>query len=214
MYNPSQFEETRPAVLHALMAQHPLACVVVNTPDSLVADHIPLLLRTNHTGATTLVGHVARANPLWQPSGDGQPREVMAIFQGASSYISPNWYATKADGGKVVPTWNYAVVHAHGSLSAMHDADWKLALLNQLTQIHESSQPHPWTVADAPTDYIERLLASIVGIEIPVARLQGKWKVSQNQPAANQQGVLAGLSAAGGTDQLAMAKLVEQATCR
>ena len=214
MYNPSQFDETRPEVLHALMAQHPLACVVVNTPDGLVADHIPLLLRTDDTGTSTLVGHVARANPLWQPSADGQPRQVMAIFQGASAYISPNWYATKTDGGKVVPTWNYAVVHAHGALSAVHDAAWKLALLNQLTHTHESTQPHPWAVADAPADYIERLLAAIVGIEIPVVRLQGKWKVSQNQPAANQQGVLAGLNAAGGAAQLAMAKLVEQATCR
>jgi len=214
MYNPNHFEETRPEVLHALVAQHPLATVVGHTPEGLVADHIPLMLRTDAAGRATLVGHVARQNPIWQPGADGQPRQVLAVFQGASAYISPNWYATKADGGKVVPTWNYAVVHAHGALGAVHDAAWKLALLNQLTRTHESPQPHPWAVADAPADYIERLLAAIVGIEIPVVRLQGKWKVSQNQPAANQQGVLAGLNAAGGAEQLAMAKLVEQAACR
>ena len=213
MYNPRPFEETRTEVLHALMAQHPLAAVVVHTADGLVADHVPLLLRTSDQGDTTLVGHVARANPLWQPDADGALRQVLAIFQGPGCYISPNWYPTKADGGKVVPTWNYAVVHASGPLRAVHDADWKLALLNQLTQTHESAQPHPWGVGDAPADYIERLMSAIVGIEIPVVRLQGKWKVSQNQPEVNQQGVLAGLKAAGGSDQLAVATCVEQAKC-
>lgn len=214
MYNPSHFEETRPEVLHALMAQHPLACVVVSTPDGPVADHIPLLLRTDAAGRATLVGHVARQNPIWQPGADGQPRQVLAVFQGASAYISPNWYATKADGGKVVPTWNYAVVHASGPLQAMHDTGWKLGLLNDLTHTHESTQPHPWQVSDAPVDYTERLLAAIVGIEIPVARLVGKWKVSQNQSAANQRSVMAALAAASGADQQAMAQLVERAQCR
>lgn len=214
MYNPSHFEETRPEVLRALVAQHPLATVVGHTPEGLVADHIPLMLRTDAAGRSTLVGHVARQNPIWQPGADGQPRQVLAVFQGASAYISPNWYATKADGGKVVPTWNYAVVHASGPLQAMHDTAWKLDLLTALTHTHERAQPHPWQVSDAPADYTERLLAAIVGIEIPVVRWQGKWKVSQNQPAVNRHSVVAGLNASGDPAQQAMANLVEHAPCR
>lgn len=213
MYNPTHFEETRFEVLQALMAGHPLATLVVQGPDGLVADHVPLLLRTDGQGALTLAGHVARQNPLWHAGAEGEPREVLAVFQGANAYISPNWYATKADGGKVVPTWNYAVVHASGHLHAVHDKQWKLDLLDALTQEHERQQPHPWKVSDAPADHIDRLLAAIVGIEIPVHRLQGKWKVSQNQPAVNQHSVEAALRASGEPSMVAMAEWVKPPSC-
>lgn len=207
MYCPATFEEQRPEVLQDLLAHHPLATMVHVGAQGLVVDHIPLLWRPDPDHAQgCLVGHVARANPLWQVDSE---QTLVAVFQGPQTYISPNWYASKAVGGRVVPTWNYAVVHAHGHLRAQHDDRWKLALLNELTETHESTQASPWAVNDAPAEHITSLLKAIVGIEIPISRLQGKWKVSQNQPAANQATVVAGLRAAGSANQVAMAGLVK-----
>jgi transcriptional regulator len=207
MYNPSQFEETRLEVLHGLIRQQPLATLVTLTAEGLVANHIPLYLRVDATPYGTLVGHVARSNPLWQVT--DLATQVLAIFQGPASYISPNWYATKQEHGKVVPTWNYAVVHARGPLRAVDDAAWIRAQLQDLTTQQESPGAQPWSVDDAPRDYTERLITALVGIEIPVTMLTGKWKVSQNQPLVNQRSVLQALQSEGSDQAAAMAGLVK-----
>ncbi len=187
MYLPQHFAQQDPAALQALMRDHPLAALVSTGADGLTADHLPL---EYDAASATLRGHVARANPLWQHA-DGQP--VLAIFRGPQAYITPSWYPGKAVHHKVVPTWNYAVVHAHGTLRAVDDAPWLHTLVARLTTHHEASRPTPWAVADAPDDYVQQMLRAIVGIEIPVARLVGKWKVSQNRPAADRDAVADGL---------------------
>src|SRR5262249_22309736 len=138
-----------------------------------------------------LVGHVARANPLWRDADNGS---VLAVFQGAQAYVSPSWYPSKAATGQVVPTWNYTVAQAHGKLRAIDDAEWLRALVGSLTQQHEGNRAAPWHVSDAPDDYIDKMLRAIVGIEIAVHRLEGKWKHSQNRSTADRQGVAEGLS--------------------
>lgn len=190
MYCPVHFEETRPEVLWALVAQHPLATLVHQGPQGLVADHLPLL-RTGgppeQSGeACHLIGHVARNNPVWQVA-EGQT--CLLVFQGPSAYVSPNWYATKAEHGKVVPTWNYAVVHVQARLEALHEPTQVRPILNTLTDHFEQSQPSPWAMGDAPEAFIDRLLGQIVGVRLTVQSIQGKWKISQNQPEANRCGV-------------------------
>lgn len=211
MYTPTHFAESRPEVLHALMRAHPLAALVLNDEaGTLDAHHLPLLLQVDEaTGRAWLRGHVARANPLWRQAQASGGLPVLAIFQGAQAYISPNWYPSKAETHRAVPTWNYAVVHAHATLRAVDDPAWLRTLLTDLTATHEAHQPQPWQLSDAPTDYLERMLAAVVGIELEVTRLTGKWKTSQNQPAANRAGVVQGLQAQGGDDATAMAALVQ-----
>lgn len=207
MYSPSHFDESRPEVLQGLMHAHPLATLVTLSDDGLTANHIPLHLQADGSAFGKLVGHVARANPVWQNT--HALAEVLVIFQGPDAYITPSWYATKPDGGKVVPTWNYAVVHAHGPLVVKDDPQWVRAQLESMTRQHEASRPQPWAVEDAPREFTDRLLQAIVGIEIPITRLQGKWKVSQNQPASNRASVIAGLTEQGHTGSAAdMAALV------
>jgi transcriptional regulator len=189
MYTPSHFEETRLDTLHALIESHPLGTLVTHGAGGLTADHIPFEIGAPTAEAPygTLRAHVARANPLWRQAG----AEVMAVFQGPSAYVSPSLYAEKPVSGKVVPTYNYAVVHAHGVLRAIEDPAWILALLERLTAHHEAPRAAPWAVRDAPPAYIETMLKAIVGIEIPLGRLQGKWKLSQNRPPADQAAVAA-----------------------
>ncbi|HEV7371140.1 FMN-binding negative transcriptional regulator [Arenibaculum sp.] len=206
MYQPRQFEETRVEVMHDLIRAHPLATLVTLSPSGIEANHVPLHLRVDGSGSGTLVGHVARANPVWR---DFDPAvEALAVFQGPEAYVTPSWYPTKAETGKAVPTWNYAVVHAHGPMRVIEDRDWLRAQIDELTAGQESAFPVPWSTADAPGGFIDALLRAIVGIEIPIARLAGKWKVSQNQPARNHHGVVAGLSALGTADAAEMAGLV------
>jgi transcriptional regulator len=150
-----------------------------------------------------LRGHVARANSVWRDVMPGT--EALVIFQGAQAYITPSWYATKQETGKVVPTFNYAVVHAHGPLRIIEDPAWLRGLVERLTDAYERPRPQPWKVADAPEEFVQTMLKAIVGIEIPMTRLVGKWKVSQNRPAADQAGVVAGLRAAGDPASTAMA---------
>ena len=194
MYLPKHFAEDDVAEMHALMRANPLATLITHGPDGLNANHIPLLLDAQ--GACgTLQGHVARANPLWKP---GQVEgEVLVVFQGDESYISPSGYATKAEHGKVVPTWNYAAVHAYGQLTVIDDAAWIFGQVSALTASNEAALPQPWAVTDAPPDYIEKMLGAIVGIEITVTRLLGKWKASQNQPAENRASLIAALEKTG-----------------
>jgi transcriptional regulator len=207
MYIPKHFEESRIEVLHQLIRAHPMAALVTLTSDGLDANHIPLEIDPEPAPFGTLRGHVARANPLWRDPGS----QALAIFQGPNTYISPSWYVTKQETGKVVPTWNYAVVHAHGCLRAVDDKNWLRAFVERLTNRHESGRRNPWKVTDAPADYIDGLLDTIVGLEMPITRLVGKWKVSQNRPERDREAV-AGVLQQEGTDvTTAMATLVTEA---
>jgi transcriptional regulator len=208
MYIPPPHEETDVSVLHALIRAHPLATWATYDDGEIIVNHIPLLLDPARGDLGTLFGHVARANEVWRRC--SKTVSSVVAFQGAESYITPSWYPTKHAHGKAVPTWNYVVVHAHGVPRVIDDKAWLLDHLNQLTDTHEADQAVPWKVADAPADYIDRRLDNIVGLEIPIAKLAGKWKVSQNRPDADKRGVVAGLLAKGSANATEMADLVEQ----
>lgn len=184
MYNPSRFEETRREVLEELMKRHPLAALVTS---GLEVTHLPLVYSDG-----VLRGHMARANPQWKQYAAGT--EALAIFQGPQHYVSPSWYPSKAEHGKVVPTWNYVVVHARGPLEIIEDAEWLLGNVTALTESQEEGRGAPWRVSDAPEEYVENLLRAIVGVEMRITSLEGKWKVSQNRPVADRRGVVEGLS--------------------
>jgi transcriptional regulator len=197
--------------LHGLIRQQPLAMLTTLTAQGLVANHIPLFLRTDGTPHGTLVGHVARANPLWREFDASVA--ALAVFQGPQHYISPRWYATKQEHGKVVPTWNYVVVHARGPLQVHDDAVWIRQQLQDLTTQQEAPAPKPWAVDDAPRDYTDKMISVLVGISIPVTDIAGKWKVSQNQPPVNQESLVQALRQSGEPGALSMTELV-QATQR
>jgi transcriptional regulator len=202
MYIPKQFEETSIDVLHRLIQAKPLATLVTLRHGEVEANHIPLqLASTSELGV--LSGHVARANRLW--TDHPEDREVLVIFQGAESYITPSWYASKAETGKVVPTWNYITVHARGRLRVIHDSDWILSQLRALTDHNEAGFVHPWAVSDAPSEFTQKLLEAIVGIQIEITDLKGKWKISQNRSTQDRATVVAGLTNSG---QNEMAELV------
>mgnify|MGYP001378649684 CR=1 FL=1 len=194
MYVPQHFEETRVAVLHALIQRHPFAALVTRTAGGLEANHLPLEVDPEPAPFGTLLGHVARSNPVWRELASGG--EGLAVFQGPHGYVSPGWYPSKAESGRVVPTWNYAVVHAHGPLRAIEDPDWLRALVERLTRRHEAGRAQPWQVADAPPDYVAAMLRGIVGIEMRIERLVGKWKLSQNRARPDREGVIAALTEA------------------
>ncbi|MEO8122022.1 MAG: FMN-binding negative transcriptional regulator [Rhodoferax sp.] len=206
-YSPAPFQETDTATLHALVRAHPLATWIVQHQGELLVNHIPMLLDADRGEHGTLLGHVARANPVWQALAAGAPS--VAVFTGPQAYVSPNWYPSKHAHGKAVPTWNYATVHAHGVPQSFEDPARVLEVVSRLTQAHEAGQALPWQVSDAPADYIASMLKAIVAIEIPVQRWVGKWKVSQNRPAADQQGVAAGLKGQGTDAAARMATLVK-----
>jgi transcriptional regulator len=199
MYLPKHFEQSDRAALTALMRERPLATLVV-AGDEPTADLIPLEYHADAGPHGTLRGHVARANPLWRHAGT----QALAVFTGPEAYISPGWYASKREHGKVVPTWNYTMVQARGVLRAVDDAPWLRALVGRLTDHHEAVQPAPWQVSDAPEDFVQQMLRAIVGIEIELTALAGKWKVGQNRSAADREGVARGLQEA----QAEMAALV------
>lgn len=210
MYVPAHFKEQNVAAMHALMRAQPLATLIVLSSDGLNANHIPLHLSEQPSPFGTLRGHVARANPVWNDHA-GEV-DALAVFHGPDAYITPSWYATKKDTGKVVPTWNYAVVHASGRLRIIEDAAWLRAQLEALTAHNEAAFQAPWSVADAPRDFTDKLIGAIVGIEIVITKLYGKSKLSQNQPPQNQAGVIEGLHASGERDAAAMAGLIAAAT--
>lgn len=208
MYLPTHFEERRPEVLHALMAEHPLATLVVLTDDGLVANPFPLLFDAQAGPHGTLRGHMARANPMWRTA--RLDVEALAIFQGPQAYVSPAWYPAKREHGKVVPTWNYSMVQARGRLRIVDDTAWLLGLVSSLTDRHEAGRAQPWQLADAPEDYVAQMLKAIVGFEIELSSgLVGKWKASQNRSVADRAGVAEGLRAEAGASSEAMARLVE-----
>jgi len=208
MYLPKHFEETRVGILHELIRAHPLATLVTLNASGLDANHIPLIIETDPAPLGTLRGHIARANPLWRET--ASEIEALAIFHGADSYISPSWYPTKNETGKVVPTWNYAVAHAHGSLRFIDDRVWLRGFVEKLTARYEAGRRDPWKVTDAPPDFIDNQLGAIIGLEISIARLVGKWKVSQNRPGRDRQGVVEGLLEEGSESAAAMAAWVRQ----
>jgi len=195
MYLPSPFVESRAEVLQDLIRAHPLAAVVTRSALGLEADHLPLRWAQVPDGSGVLRGHVARANPMAQAQAGGD--EVLAIFTGPQAYVSPSWYPSKQEDGRVVPTWNYLVVHAHGTLRLVDDGVWLRRVLQDLTDAQEAGFPHPWGVDDAPGDYLEKLLEAVVGIELTVTRLVGKWKASQNRTPADRAGVVEGLRVRG-----------------
>lgn len=196
--------------MHELIRARPLATLVTMSSNGLNADHIPFHLVESPAPFGALQGHVARANPIL---GDFENNtEVLAVFHGPNTYITPSWYATKKETGKVVPTWNYAVVHAYGYVRVVDDVSWLRAQIEALTNHNESSFSEPWAVSDAPQEFTEKLIGNIVGFEMVITRLSGKWKVSQNQPQQNQASVIEGLKASGQQESSAMAVLVDTTT--
>ena len=193
MYLPRHFEQTDRDTLAALMREHPLALLVLDSAEGAegaTADLVPLEYDATAGPLGTLRGHVARANPLWQRGG----LPMLAVFQGPQAYVSPGWYPSKREHGKVVPTWNYTMVQARGPLRAVEDAPWLRDLVGRLTDHHESARTTPWAVDDAPDDYVQQMLRAIVGIEIELTALVGKWKVSQNRADTDRAGVAAGMA--------------------
>lgn len=207
MYIPKLFEEHEVSVLHALIRTYPLGAWVTEAEGRLAVNHVPFLLDAARGEHGTLMCHVARANDIWQSF--ARHLESVVVFQGPQAYISPAWYPSKEATGKVVPTWNYAVVHAHGTPRVIEDQDWLLANVTALSDWQESARTNPWRVADAPPDFIDSLLKNIVGIEIPLTQLVGKWKTSQNRPPSDKLGVMAGLRERNDDDSQQMAALVE-----
>jgi transcriptional regulator len=207
VYVPAHFNEARIDVLHQLIKTTEFATLVSMTSDGMIASHAPLLLDPDPAPYGTLIGHLAKANPHARAADPGV--QTLVIFQGADGYITPSYYAAKQEHGKVVPTWNYTAVHAYGTLEVFDDPERLLDVVTRLTNRHESKRAKPWAVADAPADFVQGMLRGIVGIALPIARLDGKVKMSQNRPAADQAGVVEGLRL-DGHDELAAA--VVQAT--
>jgi transcriptional regulator len=213
MYLPNHFKEDRTEVLHELIRSHPFATLITLDAGGLVANHIPMEIDAASGPLGTLRGHVARGNPVWK-----SPRldvEALAVFHGPQHYITPTYYATKAATGKVVPTWNYAAVHAYGALRIIDDTGWLRRFVEQLTDRHEAahaaaSGDAAWHVGDAPESFVEHMVNAIVGVEIEIARIEGKWKVSQNRPAEDRAGVVAGLARGSDPAAQAMAELVRE----
>lgn len=195
MFQPPLFREDRIEVMHALMREHPFATLVSSASGGLTADHVPLVVHPELGEHGVLRGHLAAPNPLAQAAkgGDDAAIEVLAIFQGPQAYVTPSWYPSKKQHGKVVPTWNYAVVHAHGRLRFQREHGWLMTHLAELTARHESHRPEPWAVTDAPEPFVERQLKGLIGIEIEIEGLHGKWKVSQNRDEQDRAGVAEGL---------------------
>lgn len=195
MHKPRHFEETRAEVLHGIIRDHPFATLVTALPDGPLIDHIPLVLDAGRGEHGTLRGHVARANPLVTQvaAAAGGSAPATAIFMAAQHYISPSWYPSKHKDPRVVPTWNYVVVHAVGELRLVDDPKWVLDMVNDLTDQHEIGRPGRWHMHDAPADYLDKMARAIVGVELAITRLEGKVKASQNRSAEDRTGVVRGL---------------------
>ncbi len=206
LYLPRHFEQQDPVALQTLMLEHPLATWVCMVDGEPVINHLPLHLDATRGEHGTLIGHVARANPVWQV----QPTSSVCIFHGPQAYVTPSWYPTKRESSKVVPTWNYAVVHAHGLPRFIHEKDELHALVSRLTDRHEAGRAHPWSVNDAPRDYTQTMLGAIVGLEMEITKIQGKFKLSQNRLPADQRGVLEG-AAQGAEEERLMAQAMAKA---
>jgi transcriptional regulator len=203
MYLPAHFEEQRADVLHRLIADYPLGSLVTIGPNGLDANHVPFEYDAAQGPHGTLRAHVARANPVWQEV--AQQPDALVIFHGPAAYISPNWYPSKHEAHRQVPTYNYMVVHAHGRITVRDDEAFVRGLVARLTRKMEAGEPAPWKMGDAPADYIAQMLAAIVGIEIEVTRLTGKWKLGQNKAEVDRRGAAETLGERDGDAQQAVA---------
>jgi transcriptional regulator len=206
LYLPAHFNETRPEVMQALMRAHPLCTLVTQCESGLVANHVPVQTLAEPQPLGCIRGHIARANPLWRDY--RADTQALAIFQGPQVYISPSFYPSKVETGQVVPTWNYAVVHASGTLRFIQDAGWLREFVAGLTATHEAPRAIPWKIDDAPAPYVDKMLSLIVGFEFSIATLSGKWKVSQNRSQADQRGVVRNLQNADDADSHEMAAML------
>ncbi|MFM0632029.1 FMN-binding negative transcriptional regulator [Paraburkholderia xenovorans] len=205
MYMPAHFEENRPEVLHRLIAEQPFGALITNGPNGLDANHVPFEFDVPSAAGETrgiLRAHVARANPVWQEAAANP--DALVIFQGPAAYISPNWYPSKHEAHRQVPTYNYMVVHAHGRIVVRDEESFVRGLVARLTRKMEAGEPVPWKMGDAPTDFISQMLGAIVGIEIEVTRLVGKWKLGQNKVAADRRGAAETLLARSSDEQQAV----------
>ncbi|WP_129641752.1 FMN-binding negative transcriptional regulator [Peristeroidobacter agariperforans] len=209
MYLPVKFAESRRAELFRLVREHPLGMLVTHTASGLEANHLPFLLDEERGVSGFLLAHVARANPVWQEVTDGA--EVLVVFRGTQGYISPNWYPSKQETHRHVPTWNYEVVHAHGRIHVRDDEKFVRGVVARLTRAHEASEPQPWKMSDAPEDYISENLRQIVGIEVELTRVEGKRKLSQNRDTRDFEGAVSALEERGRQDlALAMKQALDK----
>lgn len=203
MYQPPHFQETRQDVLHGLIRAHPLGLLISNGAEGPVANAIPFLLdapslrNAEAPPNGRLRAHLARANPQWRLLADNPASPVLVVFQGTDAYVTPSWYETKRETGKVVPTWNYATVQVRGAVRVIEDQDWLARQISELTVTQEAARKAPWAVTDAPASFIQSQIKGIVGLEIEITDMQGKWKVSQNRPIADRSGVAEGLESEG-----------------
>jgi len=204
MYIPAHFAETRKEVLHSRIVQHPFGTLITHGSSGLDANHIPFELAAEDGELGVLRAHVARANPVWQEVANGD--EVLVVFHAGEAYISPNWYPSKHELHKQVPTWNYMVVHAHGRITILDDERYVRGVVGRLTRTHEASEPKPWKMGDAPKDYVDAMVKAIVGVQVEITRLVGKSKLSQNKEARDIQGAAEALKSSG-ESQLADAML-------
>jgi len=207
MYIPPSNAEQRPEVMLDFIAAHPFGALVTASAQGLFATHLPMVVDRARGPHGTLTGHVARANPHHRHT--GMAEEALVIFQGPDAYITPSWYPAKAEHGKVVPTWNYVAVHVRGTLRFIDDAEFLRQQLHALTTQHENGREHPWAVHDAPADFVEQQMRAIVGVEIEITRLEGKWKMSQNRSDADIDGVVRGLGESSDTADRAVAGIVQ-----
>ena len=207
MYQPPHFREDRIEVQHGLIRAHPLGLLITSGPGGLLANPLPFLIDSEESARGTLRVHLARANPQWREL--AAVEQCLIVFQGPQEYVSPSWYPTKQETGKVVPTWNYVTVHAWGRPRVIDDAGWLRRQIEDLTRLKEGVRPAPWKVDDAPAQYVASQIKGIIGAEIPIDRIEGKWKVSQNRPEVDRAGVVAALRG-GGEQAEVMAALVAE----
>lgn len=210
MYQPPHFRETRLEVLHALIRAHSLGLLICNGPEGPVANALPFLLDTDVKPNGRLRAHLARANPQWRMFAEAPETAALIVFQGVDTYVTPSWYETKRETGKVVPTWNYAMVQVRGRVRVIEDAAWLAGQVSELTATQETGRPEPWAVSDAPDSYVQSQLKGIVGLEIEIAEIFGKWKVSQNRPVVDRISVAEGLEAENEPSAGEMAGLVRR----
>jgi transcriptional regulator len=212
MYVPVHFKEDRIPVLHDAIRKYGFGTLVTSSEQELEASHLPLLLDSEPAPLGTVLGHVARANPQWQRV---KPDfQALAIFLGPNTYITPSWYSTKQQNGKVVPTWNYLAIHAYGTISFFDDPTELRAHVGRMTETHEAPRAAPWAVSDAPADYVDQMLRAIVGFKLRITRLEGKWKMSQNRPEQDVSGVLEGLTRENGEGHEPVADIIASRAAR
>ncbi|WOG30132.1 FMN-binding negative transcriptional regulator [Endozoicomonas sp. 8E] len=208
MHIPSKFKEENLDKLHEFIQEYPLGTLIVSAENTLDADHIPFYLQKQKNAQVILQSHIAKVNPLWKKVSDGQ--EVLLIFHGPNAYISPNFYPSKKETGKVVPTWNYSVVHVRGRIFFRHESDWILQLLNNISDFYELNQTLPWSVSDAPFEFTKKLINAVVGLEVVIDDIVGNFKLSQNKTASDYSGVVNGLAASENNSDISVSKQMQQ----